>query len=155
MTARELLQVVEAKHLREAREDFDVGDTVDLYLRIVEGEKERLQVFTGTVISKKGSGVNRSFTVRRLVGSEGVERVFPLHCPSIERIEVRKKGRIRRAKLYYLRQRVGKATRVAEKFGVPAAAAADEPIPVEQAVKPRQAAPKPEQPEAETPEKEK
>ncbi|HYG77698.1 MAG TPA: 50S ribosomal protein L19 [Planctomycetota bacterium] len=104
---------------------FKSGDTVDVHVKIVEGEKERIQIFSGIVIGIKGSGVNESFTVRRLVGNEGVERVWPLHSPSIDKIEVKKSGKVRRAKLYYLRDRVGKATRVAEQ--------------AEDAVKPRQA----------------
>ena len=136
--ARNLMELVEKASLKQTAENFEPGDTVDVHLRIIEGEKERIQIFSGTVIGKKGSGTNRTFTVRRLVGSEGVERVFPFNCPSIDHVEVRKKGRVRRAKLYYLRERVGKATRVAEKVGE--AGAVEEPLPVEQAVKPRQAA---------------
>jgi large subunit ribosomal protein L19 len=93
---------------------FTIGDTVDVHVKIVEGEKERIQIFTGIVISRKGAGINESFTVRRLVGNEGVERVWPVHTPSIDKIEVKKSGKVRRAKLYYLRDRVGKATRLAE-----------------------------------------
>lgn len=99
---------------------FNIGDTVDVHVKIVEGEKERTQIFTGIVIGRKGSGVNESFTVRRLVGNEGVERIFPLHSPAIEKIESKKSGKVRRAKLYYLRDRVGKATRVAEQQEVAA-----------------------------------
>jgi large subunit ribosomal protein L19 len=95
---------------------FKIGDTVDVHVKIVEGEKERIQIFTGIVISRKGSGLNASFTVRRLVGNEGVERVFPLHSPAIDKIESKKSGKVRRAKLYYLRDRVGKATRLAEQL---------------------------------------
>lgn len=137
MKSHEIMSLVEKANLKANPTSFEIGDTVNVHLKIVEGEKERLQVFTGIVISKKGSGVNASFTVRRLVGSEGVERVFPDNCPSIDRIEVKKKGKVRRAKLYYLRDRVGKATRVAEKLGVLAVAAVDDK-PAEQAVKPRQ-----------------
>jgi large subunit ribosomal protein L19 len=135
---RNLMELVEKANLKQAAENFSPGDTVDVHLRIVEGEKERIQIFSGTVIGKKGSGTNRTFTVRRLVSNEGVERVFPFNCPSIDHVEVRKKGRVRRAKLYYLRDRVGKATRIAEKIGE--TGAAEGPLPVEQAVKPRQAA---------------
>jgi large subunit ribosomal protein L19 len=109
------MEAVEKDQLKPGRDDFCIGDTVDVHVKIVEGEKERIQIFTGTVIAKKGSGPNASFTVRRLVGSEGVERVFPLHSPSLAKIKVRKRGRVRRAKLYYLRDRVGKGTKVAEK----------------------------------------
>ncbi len=87
---------------------FEVGDTVDVHVRIVEGEKERIQVFSGTVIGRKGRGVNAYFTVRHLFAGEGVERMFPLHSPRIEKIEIKRRGRARRAKLYYLRDRVGK-----------------------------------------------
>ncbi len=93
---------------------FVVGDTVDVHCRIVEGEKERIQVFTGTVISRTGTGINEKFTVRRLVAGEGVERIFPLHSPRIDKIVSKRRGRTKRAKLYYLRDRVGKSTRLSE-----------------------------------------
>jgi large subunit ribosomal protein L19 len=109
------MEVVEKPALKPERLTcFNIGDTVDVHVKIIEGEKERIQIFTGIVIARKGHGVNEAFTVRRLVGSEGVERVWPLHSPSIDKIEVKKSGKVRRAKLYYLRDRVGKATRVAE-----------------------------------------
>jgi len=92
-----------------------VGDTVDEVTRITEGEKERLQIFTGVVIMKKGSGINETFTVRRIVNNEGVERIFPLHSPFVSRVTVKRSGESRRAKLFYLRDRVGKATRLTEK----------------------------------------
>ena len=130
MKDNELMAHVEKDQLKSEREDFNVGDTVDVHVKIVEGEKERIQVFTGTVIGKKGSGVNAAFTVRRLVGSEGVERVFPLHSPSVTKITVKKHGRVRRAKLYYLRDRVGKGTKVAEKRPVKKPPAPAEPEPV-------------------------
>ena len=104
--------------------DFSVGDTVDVHCRIVEGDKERIQVFTGTVIARRGGAENASFTVRRLVQGQGVERIFPLHSPKVEKVEVRKTGRVRRAKLHFLRGRTGKAARLAERrkaFGAPAA----------------------------------
>jgi large subunit ribosomal protein L19 len=145
MKSHEIMSLIEKTNLKVDPTAFDIGDTVDVHLKIVEGEKERLQVFTGIVIGKKGSGVNASFTVRRLVGSEGVERVFPSNCPSISKIDVKKKGKVRRAKLYYLRDRVGKATRVAEKLGALAVAVADDASTAEKSVKPRQktdAAPK-------------
>lgn len=112
-----LLETVTRSSLRkEPIGDFKVGDTVDVHCRIKEGDKERIQVFTGTVIAKKrGHGrINASFTVRRIVAGEGVERTWPLHCPRIAKVEVVRSGRVRRAKLYYLRQRVGKATKVKE-----------------------------------------
>ena len=93
---------------------FHIGDLVNVSLRIVEGEKERVQVFSGTVIGRKGSGVQETFTVRRIVNNEGVERVLPLHSPKIAGIEVVRSSRVRRAKLYFLRDRIGKATRLKE-----------------------------------------
>ena len=95
--------------------NFQVGDTVGVHCRIVEGDKERVQVFTGTVIGRRGSGTSEMFTVRRIVNNEGVERTFPIHSPRIGQIEVIRHGRVRRAKLYFLRDRVGKATRLVEK----------------------------------------
>ena len=96
--------------------NFQVGDTLDVHLRILEGEKERTQTFTGVVISKTGSGLVEAFTVRRIVQGEGVERIFPTHSPRVETIEVERQGSVRRAKLTYLRKRLGKgATLVKEK----------------------------------------
>jgi len=94
--------------------DFAVGDTVKVFVKIVEGDNERIQLFTGTVIARRGAGVEETFTVRRVSAGEGVERVFPLHSPRIDHIEVVRAGRVRRAKLYYLRDKVGKAARVKE-----------------------------------------
>lgn len=96
-------------------EEFQIGDTVDVHFRIVEGDKERIQVFRGTVIVKKGSGIRENFTVRRLVQGEGVERTFPVHSPKVEQVKIIQSGKVRRAKLFYLRDRVGKATKVAER----------------------------------------
>jgi len=110
-----LLATVEKPSLKEAPGKFEVGDTVDVVVRIIEGDKERSQTFTGTVIMKKGSGINETFTVRRIVNNEGVERIFPLHSPFISKITVRRSGVNRRAKLFYLRDRVGKAVRLADK----------------------------------------
>ena len=94
--------------------DFKVGDTVDVHCRIKEGDRERIQVFSGTVLVRKGGGASAMFTVRRIVNEEGVERTWPLWCPSIAKIEVKRRGKVRRAKLYYLRARKGKATKVKE-----------------------------------------
>jgi large subunit ribosomal protein L19 len=94
---------------------FEIGDTVDVHQRILEGAKERIQIFQGVVIARKGEGLQEMFTVRRIVQGEGVERVFPLHSPKIAKIEVKRTGEVRRAKLYYLRDRVGKATRLRER----------------------------------------
>jgi len=99
---------------------FNVGDTVRVHFRIVEGEKERIQVFEGVVIARKsGESPNATFTVRRVVFNEGVERVFPLHSPRVAKVEVTREGRVRRAKLYYLRERTGKAARVKAKLRAP------------------------------------
>jgi len=110
----EFLAHVEAKHLKTSAPQFEIGDIVDVHCRIVEGDKERIQVFSGTVIMRKGAGINETFTVRRIVNNEGVKRIFPLHSPKIEKLEVKRKSRVRRAKLYYLRERTGKATRLKE-----------------------------------------
>jgi len=111
----QIIQNIEKQSMKSEVPQFRVGDTVDVACRIVEGEKERLQVFSGTVIMKKGSGVNETFTVRRIVNNEGVERIFPLHSPFVASITVKRSGESRRAKLFYLRNRVGKAVRLAEK----------------------------------------
>lgn len=91
---------------------FGIGDTVKVYVRIKEGERERTQVFEGTVISRRGGGISESFTVRRVAYGCGVERVFPIHSPNVEKVEVVSRGKVRRSKLYYLRDRVGKAAKV-------------------------------------------
>lgn len=98
---------------------FEIGDTVNVSVRIIEGEKERIQVFTGYVIGRKGSGVHETFTVRRMVAGEGVERVFPLHSPRVAGVEVIRKAHTRRAKLYYLRQRAGRSAVLREKRRAP------------------------------------
>ena len=113
--ANRLVEAVEKAYLKKEIPQFAVGDTVDVATRIIEGDKERIQTFSGTVIARKGRGVNEIFTVRRIVQGEGVERIFPLHSPKIAKIEVKRTGRVRRAKLYYLRDRVGKATRLCER----------------------------------------
>lgn len=94
--------------------DFKPGDTLKVHTKIIEGTTERIQVFTGVVIARKGSGINETFTVRRVSYGQGVERVFPLHSPRIAKIEVDRRGKVRRGKLYYLRDKVGKAARVKE-----------------------------------------
>jgi len=108
------LDLVEQPHLKAQPPQFQVGDTVDVHTKIVEGDKERIQVFSGTVIMKKGAGINETFTVRRIVNNEGVERIYPIHSPFIAKVVVKRSGETRRAKLYYLRDRVGKATRLVE-----------------------------------------
>src|SRR6266849_4759957 len=110
-----LISLVEGMSLKPEVPKFEIGDTVDDHQRILEGQKERVQVFSGVVIARRGEGMRESFTVRRIVQGEGVERVFPLHSPKIAKIEVKRSGRARRAKLYYLRDRVGKATRLRER----------------------------------------
>jgi large subunit ribosomal protein L19 len=110
-----ILEQVEQSYLKKDVPQFQVGDTVDVHTRIIEGEKERIQVFGGTVIMKKGRGINETFTVRRIVNNEGVERIFPLHSPFISKVVVRRGGETRRAKLFYLRDRVGKAVKLTEK----------------------------------------
>jgi large subunit ribosomal protein L19 len=111
-----LLDKIESEQYRKNATDFGVGDTVRVHTKVVEGDKERIQVFTGVVIGRRGHGLNEMFTVRRISYGEGVERVFPLHSPRVEKVEVERKGSVRRAKLTYLRKRVGKgATLVREK----------------------------------------
>ncbi len=109
-----IIAELEKEHCKQSVDAFTVGDTVDVHVRIIEGEKERIQIFNGVVIAMNKGGINENFTVRRLVQGEGVERVFPMHAPRVEKVEVKRRGRIRRAKLYYLRDRVGKATRLKE-----------------------------------------
>ncbi len=107
--------VVESQYLRDDIPDFRPGDTVKVHVRVVEGNRERIQVFQGVVISRRGSGTKETFTVRKVSFGIGVERTFPLHSPLISKIEVVSRGKVRRAKLYYLRQRVGKAAKVKER----------------------------------------
>jgi large subunit ribosomal protein L19 len=109
------LQLIEDAQIKTDIPDFAIGDQVDVHQRILEGQKERIQVFSGTVISRRGSGMREMFTVRRIVQGEGVERIFPLNSPKIAKVEIKRTGRVRRAKLYYLRKRVGKATRLRER----------------------------------------
>jgi large subunit ribosomal protein L19 len=113
--SQELLNKVEQTCLKEEVPYFEIGDTVDVHCRILEGEKERIQIFTGVVIARSGSGTREMFSVRRIVQGQGVERKFPLHSPRIAKIEVKRAGVTRRAKLYYLRDRVGKAVRLKER----------------------------------------
>lgn len=111
----ELLKKVEASSLKTDNPAFKIGDTVDVHTRILEGEKERIQIFNGVVIARSGSGSREMFVVRRIVGGEGVERKFPVNSPKIAKIEVKRSGVVRRAKLYFLRDRVGKAVRLKER----------------------------------------
>lgn len=105
---------IEREYLKNEIPEFSPGDTVDVYLKIKEADKERMQIFSGIVIARRGSGTGATFTVRRIVQGEGVERIFPLHSPRITGIIVRKKGDVRRAKLYFLRKRTGKSAKVKE-----------------------------------------
>ena len=114
-----LLQLVEDRAVKKDVQVFAIGDQVDIHQRILEGDKSRVQIFSGVVISRRGEGMREMFTVRRIVQGEGVERQFPLHSPKIAKIEVKRTGRVRRAKLYYLRERVGKATRLRERKAKP------------------------------------
>ena len=111
-----LLEKIESEQYRKDKTDFAVGDSVRVHTKVVEGDKERIQIFSGVVIGKRGHGLNETFTVRRISYGEGVERVFPLHSPRVDKIEVERKGEVRRAKLTYLRKRLGKgATLVRER----------------------------------------
>ena len=105
---QELLNKVESAQLRKEPLEFNVGDSVKVHTRVVEGDKERIQVFAGLVIGRRGHGVNETFTVRRISYGEGVERVFPVHSPRIDKVVVDRQGKVRRAKLTYLRERIGK-----------------------------------------------
>ncbi|MFO1091752.1 MAG: 50S ribosomal protein L19 [Planctomycetaceae bacterium] len=112
-----LIELAEKSSLRENGLNFDIGDTVDVHSRILEGDKERIQLFSGIVIARRGSGTRENFTVRRIVAGEGVERTFPIHSPKVAKVVVKRHGKVRRAKLYYLRDRVGKQTRLRERRG--------------------------------------
>ena len=133
----DIVRQVEAEYLKRDVTEFAVGDTVEVHVKIKEGEKERVTVFTGTVIQRKGSGSRELFTVRKIVHGEGVERSFPLNSPSVVDIKVTRRGKVRRSKLFYLRDRVGKATKVKEKK------AALEPRARARKRKPRAAEPEP------------
>jgi large subunit ribosomal protein L19 len=108
------LQQVESVYIHKEQPDFRAGDTVRVHVRVVEGDKERIQVFQGVVIGRRGGGTRETFTVRKISGGIGVERIFPLHSPSLSRIEVVRRGKVRRAKLYYLRGLRGKKARIVE-----------------------------------------
>ncbi len=135
------LDSIEKDFLKKRVPRFDVGDTVEVHVKILEGDRERIQIFSGVVIAKRHEGLGETFTVRRIVQGEGVERIFPVHSPRVAQIDVKKKGKVRRAKLHYLRGRVGRATRVEEKIGAapsePQKPAAETPAPT--AAKPEEA----------------
>jgi len=111
----EAIRIVEAGQLKKDRDGFGPGDTVRVQVKVIEGEKERLQAFEGVVIRRRGTGTGASFTVRRISYGVGVERTFPLHSPRVDRVQVMRRGQVRRSKLYYLRQLAGKAARLKEK----------------------------------------
>jgi large subunit ribosomal protein L19 len=113
--SQQILQAVESPYLKEKVDEFGIGDTVDVHTKIQEGSKERIQIFSGTVIARSGSGSREMFVVRRIVAGEGVERKFPVHSPKIEKIEVKRRSVVRRAKLYFLRERTGKGVRLRER----------------------------------------
>lgn len=113
--SEQIMKLVEASSLKAAPPKFEVGDTIDVHTRILEGEKERIQIFNGVVIAISGTGTRAMFVVRRIVAGEGVERKFPLHSPKIAKIVVKRSGVVRRAKLYFLRDRVGKAVKLKER----------------------------------------
>lgn len=116
----DIIQSIENEQIRDDLEPFEIGDYVRVHLSIKEGSRERIQVFEGTVIARQGRAISESFTVRRISYGVGVERIIPVHSPKIQRIEVVRKGRVRRAKLYYLRERVGKAAKVRARLQVKA-----------------------------------
>ena len=111
-----ILNLVEKKYTKEDIPDFRPGDTLRVHVKVREGVRERIQVFEGIVIGRQHGGLNETFTVRKISSGVGVERIFPLHCPSIDKIEVKRQGKVRRAKLYYLRDKVGKAAKVKSRF---------------------------------------
>lgn len=113
----DIIKKIEQEQLKEDVTPFNVGDTVKVHCRVVEGGKERVQIFAGLVIAKGGTGINAAFTVRKISYGEGVERVFPVHTPRIAKIEVTNKGKVRRAKLHYLRKRVGKRALLVKSAG--------------------------------------
>ena len=113
--SRQILDLVEKSSIKPEQPQFSIGDTVDVHCRILEGDKERIQIFTGVVIARSGSGTREMFVVRRIVQGEGVERKFPVNSPRIAKIEVKRSGVVKRAKLYYLRERSGKSVRLRER----------------------------------------
>lgn len=114
--ANDVMGIIEATQFREDIPDFAPGDTVNVHVRVIEGDKERIQKYQGVVLSKKGSGASKSFTVRKISNGVGVERIFPFNSPKIAKLEIVRRGRVRRSKLYYLRSRRGKAARIKEKM---------------------------------------
>lgn len=129
------IAAVEAANMKKDLPEFEIGDTVSVGVRIIEGTKERTQPFIGVVITRRGKGMDETFTVRRIVNNEGVERIFPIHSPRVVSVEVQRRGKTRRSKLYYLRDRVGKARKLRErrvtttKATAPAAKSPAPPVP--------------------------
>lgn len=115
--SQKVMDLVEKASMKSDLPEFEIGDTVDVHTKILEGNKERIQIFSGVVIARSGGGTREMFVVRRIVAGEGVERKFPLHSPKIDKIEIKRKSVVRRAKLYYMRDRSGKATRLEERRG--------------------------------------
>jgi len=119
-----LLKKIESAQFRKDDANFNVGDSIRVHTKVVEGDKERIQIFAGVVIGKRGTGLNETFTVRRISYGEGVERVFPIHSPRVDKIEIERHGSVRRAKLTYLRKRIGKGATLVKEKEAPAAAPA-------------------------------
>ena len=113
----DIIKAIEKEYIKEEKPVYNIGDTVNVHVKIKEGNRERIQVFTGTVIKEQNSGLNKTFTVRKISNGIGVERTFPVNSPKIEKVEVTREGKVRRAKLYYLRDRVGKAAKTKEVAG--------------------------------------
>ena len=113
--SQDIIKLVEQEGMKKDAPEFEIGDTVDVHTEILEGSKTRTQIFSGVVIARSGSGMSEMFTVRRIIAGEGVERKFPLHSPRVQKVAVKRSGVVRRAKLYYLRDRVGKAVRLKER----------------------------------------
>ena len=135
------IRQLELENMKSSLPAFNTGDTVDVHYLIREGDKERVQIFTGTVIKIAGTGVRRTFLVRRLVGGQGVERTFPLHSPRVQTIEVKARGRARRARLYYLRDRVGKSVRLPANFGKNRGPSSQRGLPAHEPVSPEPQSP--------------
>lgn len=112
----DIIKAIEEEYKNENVGTFNIGDTVDVHVKIKEGNRERIQIFTGTVIKRQNAGLNETFTVRKISSGIGVERTFPVHSPKLAKVEVKRQGKVRRAKLYYLRDRVGKAAKTKEKI---------------------------------------
>jgi len=116
MATTDLISLIETTQLKDDQPDFEPGDTVNVHLRVVEGDKERIQQYEGVVLQRRGSGSSQTFTVRKISSGIGVERIFPVHSPRIAKIDVVRRGRVRRSKLFYLRERAGKAARIKERM---------------------------------------